>query len=47
MVDECSGEGADHGSRRDLETGDTKAIRPGRLAAWVFRVEDRGARMKR
>jgi NAD(P)-dependent dehydrogenase (short-subunit alcohol dehydrogenase family) len=47
LVEECSGAGADHGSRRDLETGDTKAIRPGRLAAWVFRVEDRGARMKR
>jgi hypothetical protein len=47
MVEERGGAGADHGSRRDLDTGDTNAIRPGRMAAWVFRVEDRGARMKR
>jgi len=38
----------DEGSRHDLEPGDPgDVIRPGRLAAWVFRVEDRGARTKR
>jgi NAD(P)-dependent dehydrogenase (short-subunit alcohol dehydrogenase family) len=40
--------GADGGSRADLDpraAGD--ALRPGALAAWVFRVEDRGERIKR
>ncbi|MGH7477043.1 MAG: short-chain dehydrogenase [Longimicrobiales bacterium] len=40
--------GPDHGSQTDLEPGRrTQQIRPGRLAAWVFRHEDRGERMKR
>jgi hypothetical protein len=40
--------GADLGSRVDTEPGDRRGqIRPGRLAAWIFRVEDRGERIKR
>jgi NAD(P)-dependent dehydrogenase (short-subunit alcohol dehydrogenase family) len=40
--------GADLGSRIDTEPGDRRGqIRPGRLAAWIFRVEDRGERIKR
>ncbi|HSJ09591.1 MAG TPA: hypothetical protein VK928_06735 [Longimicrobiales bacterium] len=40
--------GAEHGSRTDTEPGDRGVrIRPGRMAAWVFRVEDRGERIKR
>lgn len=36
------------GSRYDIEpAGRRTRIRPGRLAAWVFRVEDRGGRIKR
>jgi NAD(P)-dependent dehydrogenase (short-subunit alcohol dehydrogenase family) len=36
------------GSRADVEYGDeTGALRPGRLAAWIFRHEDRGERIKR
>ena len=39
--------GLEQGSRTDLDYGDTKDdLRPGRLAAWVFRVEDQGERMK-
>jgi NAD(P)-dependent dehydrogenase (short-subunit alcohol dehydrogenase family) len=40
--------GADRGSRADIEPA-TRAgqIRPGRLAAWVFRYEDQGERIKR
>jgi len=40
--------GVEGGSRADLDpraTGD--ALRPGALAAWVFRFEDRGERIKR
>jgi NAD(P)-dependent dehydrogenase (short-subunit alcohol dehydrogenase family) len=40
--------GVEGGSRADLDpraTGD--ALRPGALAAWVFRYEDRGERIKR
>jgi hypothetical protein len=38
----------DAGSRFDVEAGDRDdRIRPGQLAAWVFRREDRGARVKR
>jgi NAD(P)-dependent dehydrogenase (short-subunit alcohol dehydrogenase family) len=47
MLEESGGARADKGSQRDLEAGDPRSIRPGRMAAWVFRVEDRGARMKR
>jgi NAD(P)-dependent dehydrogenase (short-subunit alcohol dehydrogenase family) len=49
MLDaEAGGPGAQGGSRRDLEPDNAKQrIRPGRLAAWVFREEDRGARVKR
>jgi hypothetical protein len=48
MLEAAEGPGPDHGSRRDLEpdAGNTR-IRPGRMAAWVFREEDRGARVKR
>jgi NAD(P)-dependent dehydrogenase (short-subunit alcohol dehydrogenase family) len=36
------------GSRADIDFGDgTGAIRPGRLAAWIFRYEDAGERIKR
>ncbi|MEX0890625.1 MAG: short-chain dehydrogenase [Gemmatimonadota bacterium] len=39
---------AEHGSRRDVEPAGRRArIRPGRLAAWVFRHEDHGERVKR
>lgn len=38
--------GPDHGSRADL-TVDGDSIRPGRIAAWVFRTEDAGERIKR
>ena len=42
------GSGPEHGSRSDAEPGDRGvAIRPGRMAAWVFRYEDRGERTKR
>lgn len=48
MLEESAGSSADRGSRLDLVTGDpVQRIRPGRLAAWVFRVEDHGARVKR
>ncbi|MGH7501581.1 MAG: short-chain dehydrogenase [Longimicrobiales bacterium] len=48
MLEVAAQPGADHGSLRDLEpdTAITR-IRPGRMAAWVFREEDRGARIKR
>jgi len=40
--------GPEHGSRADAELNDRGvAIRPGRIAAWVFRHEDRGGRIKR
>jgi hypothetical protein len=40
--------GPDDGSQLDLEAGyGDDRIRPGRLAAWVFRREDRGTRVKR
>lgn len=40
--------GADRGSRVDIEPASrAAAIRPGRLAAWVFRYEDQGERSKR
>lgn len=40
--------GADRGSRIDVEPADQlNQLRPGRLAAWVFRHEDRGERVKR
>jgi hypothetical protein len=40
--------GPEHGSRADSEPADRGvSIRPGRMAAWVFRHEDRGARIKR
>ncbi len=38
----------DRGSQGDHEYGDlTGHIRPGRLAAWIFRYEDKGERIKR
>jgi NAD(P)-dependent dehydrogenase (short-subunit alcohol dehydrogenase family) len=40
--------GPQQGSRADTEPGDRGVtIRPGRMAAWVFRYEDRGERSKR
>ncbi|MGQ0815213.1 MAG: short-chain dehydrogenase [Gemmatimonadota bacterium] len=40
--------GPDHGSRRDVEPGSRRhQLRPGRMAAWIFRNEDRGERKKR
>ncbi|HET7322325.1 MAG TPA: hypothetical protein VFI96_07525, partial [Longimicrobiaceae bacterium] len=40
--------GPEHGSRSDLEAVQGSArLRPGALAAWVFRHEDRGERIKR
>ncbi|MDT8339906.1 MAG: hypothetical protein RQ751_00205 [Longimicrobiales bacterium] len=40
--------GLNMGSMADHEFGDeTGRIRPGRMAAWIFRVEDRGERIKR
>ncbi len=42
------GSGADAGSRHDIESWHlTGEMRPGSLAAWVFRHEDRGERIKR
>jgi len=43
-----NGASLEYGSRYDIEPeGRRTRIRPGRLAAWVFRVEDRGGRIKR
>lgn len=40
--------GPEHGSQADLEFGDDSGLlRPGRMAAWIFRYEDRGERIKR
>jgi NAD(P)-dependent dehydrogenase (short-subunit alcohol dehydrogenase family) len=40
--------GPEHGSRADTEPGERAvSIRPGRMASWVFRHEDRGTRIKR
>ncbi len=49
LRDEIAGRpGLDQGSRADHDHGDeTGAVRPGRLAAWIFRHEDRGERIKR
>jgi hypothetical protein len=49
MLDEVSrGPGPQHGSRADTEPGERGIrVRPGRMAAWVFRHEDRGERTKR
>ena len=39
--------GVEKGSRTDYDYGDSgETLRPGRMAAWVFRVEDRGDRIK-
>ncbi len=46
--DQVDGVGAEQGSDRDLDPrARTGAIRPGALAAFVFRVEDKGARATR
>jgi len=49
MVAEIEGAAdADGGSRVDIEPGSRRdQLRPGRLAAWIFRHEDRGLRIKR
>ncbi len=40
--------GPERGSRSDVDAGPRRRqLRPGRLAAWVFRNEDRGERLKR
>ncbi|RMH20906.1 MAG: short-chain dehydrogenase [Gemmatimonadetes bacterium] len=40
--------GLDQGSQADVDYGDDRGLlRPGRLAAWIFRYEDRGERIKR
>ena len=40
--------GVEMGSAGDHEYGDlTGVIRPGRMAAWIFRYEDKGERIKR
>jgi NAD(P)-dependent dehydrogenase (short-subunit alcohol dehydrogenase family) len=49
MLQEIEGRaGPDQGSRFDTEPGSRRRqLRPGRMAAWIFRKEDRGARVKR
>jgi hypothetical protein len=49
LRDEIAGRpGLEAGSRADHDFGDdTGQLRPGRLAAWIFRYEDRGERIKR
>lgn len=48
VEDMDSAPGPEGGSRLDLDPGvKHDVIRPGFLAAWVFRVEDRGRRVKR
>jgi NAD(P)-dependent dehydrogenase (short-subunit alcohol dehydrogenase family) len=48
ILEERRGDGADAGSRSDLGVAESDdRIRPGRLAAWVFRTEDHGMRIKR
>jgi hypothetical protein len=43
-----NGASLEFGSRYDIEPEARRTrIRPGRMAAWVFRVEDRGSRIKR
>ena len=47
LRDQVDGVGADEGSAKDLDPRvRTGEIRPGALAAFVFRVEDKGARAK-
>ena len=48
LASQNGGAGRDFGSRIDIEPDARReSIRPGRLAAWVFRYEDRGERIKR
>lgn len=49
MLQEIDGRpGPDQGSRHDTEPGSRRRqLRPGRMAAWIFRKEDRGERVKR
>jgi NAD(P)-dependent dehydrogenase (short-subunit alcohol dehydrogenase family) len=49
MLQEIDGRvGPDQGSRFDTEPGSRRRqLRPGRMAAWIFRKEDRGERVKR
>jgi hypothetical protein len=49
MLQEIEGRpGPDQGSRFDAEPGSRRRqLRPGRMAAWIFRKEDRGERVKR
>jgi hypothetical protein len=48
MLHELRDTDPERGSRSDAEPGDRAiTIRPGRMASWVFRHEDRGTRIKR
>jgi NAD(P)-dependent dehydrogenase (short-subunit alcohol dehydrogenase family) len=48
MLAELGDTHPERGSRADAEPGDRGVtIRPGRMASWVFRHEDRGTRIKR
>jgi NAD(P)-dependent dehydrogenase (short-subunit alcohol dehydrogenase family) len=49
MLQEMEGRaGPDQGSRFDTEPGSRRRqLRPGRMAAWIFRKEDKGERVKR
>jgi len=48
MQEIASSSGPDQGSRSDIELGSRlHQIRPGRMAAWILRHEDRGERVKR
>lgn len=48
MAADSEAAGPENGSRTDVEPeAHRRAIRPGSMAAWVFRHEDRGARIKR
>lgn len=49
MVEEIRGQpGPECGSRADIEPGrEAYRIRPGRMAAWILRVEEGGVRIKR
>ncbi len=48
LLEESARPGIEEGSMGDHEHGDGEGvIRPGRLAAWIFRYEDRGERIKR
>ncbi len=48
LQEQRTGPGPEEGSRADSEAAPRRLrLRPGRLAAWVFRTEDHGERLKR